>query len=265
MSASLLLNHRGQPIDFIFIIQDISERKAAEENQKRLTEDLRRQNEELYQFNYITSHNLRGPIASILGLIDILGIDLNNPEHKEILEHLRTSAHNLDSVITDLNQINSTKKVMDENRQIIVFEKLVKTISDSFSLQIMQSKVEIKTMFADAPSIYSVLSYAHSIISNLIENAIKYRSENRKLIIELKTTMVNNFICLEIRDNGIGIDLDRHRDKVFGLYKRFHTHVEGKGIGLYLVKTQIEALGGLIEVESEPEKGTCFKVYFKNN
>jgi signal transduction histidine kinase len=98
---------------------------------------------------------------------------------------------------------------------------------------------------------------------NLISNAIKYRDPDRSPVIDIKTEKLADEIRLTVSDNGLGIDTSVHRDKLFTLYSRFHTHLEGKGLGLYLVKTQITAMGGRIEIESEVNKGSTFRVYFR--
>jgi signal transduction histidine kinase len=110
--------------------------------------------------------------------------------------------------------------------------------------------------------VVSVRSYVQSILFNLLTNAIKYRSPHRPLEIEVFSYQEGNFICLGVQDNGLGIDLEKYQDKLFGMYKRFHQHIDGKGLGLHLVKTQIEALGGSIAVESAKGEGTTFKVMF---
>jgi signal transduction histidine kinase len=109
-----------------------------------------------------------------------------------------------------------------------------------------------------------VRSYVQSILYNLVSNAIKYRSPDRPLQIDVHTFPEGGFICLEVKDNGLGIDLEKNQQKMFGMYKRFHKQIPGKGLGLHLVKTQIEAVGGSIAVESEKGKGTTFKVLFPN-
>jgi signal transduction histidine kinase len=98
---------------------------------------------------------------------------------------------------------------------------------------------------------------------NLFSNAIKYRDPTRPLIIQIESGQEEQFICLSFQDNGLGIDLQKFGDKIFGLYNRFHTGVvPGKGIGLNLIKTQVETLGGKIELNSKPGEGCLFKVYF---
>ena len=104
----------------------------------------------------------------------------------------------------------------------------------------------------------------YSIFYNLISNSVKYRRPKIGTIIEIKSHLVNNQIELTFSDNGMGIDLSRNGDQVFGLYKRFHTHIEGKGMGLFMVKTQVENLGGAISINSKPNEGTIFKIVFEN-
>ena len=103
-----------------------------------------------------------------------------------------------------------------------------------------------------------------SIMLNLLANSIKYKSENRKLKVTIKASQVDDSIVLTFKDNGIGIDLERNRDKIFGLYQRFHNYPDSKGLGLYLVKSQVETMEGTISIESEVNKGTSFTLTFKN-
>ena len=107
-------------------------------------------------------------------------------------------------------------------------------------------------------------TYFESIMVNLISNAIKYRSTTRKLIINVSTTLgEEDNIVLQFSDNGIGIDMKRHKNKIFGLYQRFHDHIEGHGLGLFIIKSQIVALGGKIDMQSEVDKGTTFIITLK--
>jgi signal transduction histidine kinase len=121
----------------------------------------------------------------------------------------------------------------------------------------------IQTNFSKAPMVVTVRPYLDSILLNLISNSIKYRSSNRAPLIKISTHIQDEYTVLTISDNGLGINLDLYREKLFTLYSRFHYHVEGKGLGLYLIKTQVTALGGKIEVESEVDNGITFRIYFK--
>jgi len=264
-NTSLLRDNENKPLYFICILQNISERKSAQENQKRLTEDLITQNKYLQQYSYIVSHNLQAPISNIIGLVDLFGLNFGQEQEKVFLDSLKKAAQNLDIVVKDLNSMISYKKGINENKQEIVFDEIMKIIERNLEKQIVESKATIMTDFSKASKIKSVHSYVLSIISNLIDNAIKYRSPDRSPIIKLETRSEPGLVCLRICDNGLGIDLNLQKDKLFGFYKRFHTHVPGKGMGMHLVKTQIESLGGRIEISSEVDKGTCISLYFKTD
>ncbi|HET7179101.1 MAG TPA: ATP-binding protein, partial [Chryseosolibacter sp.] len=129
--------------------------------------------------------------------------------------------------------------------------------------EIEDTQTKIINNFTEADKVYAIAPYVESILYNLISNSIKYRDPERAPLIAIKTTHEKEFVCLAVMDNGLGIDLRKYQQSIFNLYKRFHLHVEGKGLGLYLVKTQIEALGGRVEITSQPNEGTTFHVYFK--
>ena len=137
-------------------------------------------------------------------------------------------------------------------------------VLDNLQTDIKKAQAEISVDFSRADHLLSIRGYLHSIIHNLVSNAIKYRAPERPPCISIRTKEVGNCVCLTVQDNGLGIDFAKTpREKIFGLYKRVHTHTEGKGIGLYLVKEQVETLNGRIEVESEPGKGATFRIYFQ--
>ncbi|GAB3203172.1 PAS domain S-box-containing protein [Pontibacter aydingkolensis] len=244
---------------------DITDKKQEEARRTVLTEQLQKQNHHLQQFAYIVSHNLRAPIANILGLTSIY--DRRRPEamlNNRVIDNLVKSAQLLDSTIRDLNDILTIRSQINEGMEVIDFKQTLDHILSSISDIEVTEEAEIDFDFTEVPDIIAVKSYVYSIMLNLITNALKYRSESRKLKLQLKTFRVLDYICLEVQDNGQGINLEKDRDKVFGLYKRFHHHKEGKGIGLHLVKTQAELLGGKVEVDSQPDLGSIFKVYLKH-
>jgi signal transduction histidine kinase len=127
--------------------------------------------------------------------------------------------------------------------------------------KIQESETTIQEDFNAAPTCYAVPAYIESILYNLVSNGIKYRAPERKPVISIKTIKENGRILLTVSDNGIGLDLSKLKDKLFSLYQRFHDHVEGKGLGLFLVKTQVEALNGTIEIDSKVNEGTSFKIH----
>jgi PAS domain S-box-containing protein len=249
---------------FLGLITDITSQFQAEEERKKLIDELTRQNQDLQQFAYITSHNLRAPIANIMGLVNLYSPG-NKPEfNRQILDQLGESARNLDTVVRDLNDLLVIRTKQKEEKQVVRFENVFHFIQQSISADINASQARIEADFTRAPEVVCVRSYVQSILYNLLTNAMKYRSPDRALQVEVQSYREGDFICLAVKDNGLGIDLEKNRHKLFGMYKRFHKHVDGKGLGLHLVKTQIEAVGGSIAVESEKGKGSTFKVLFPN-
>ncbi len=237
-------------------------------NQLKITVDnLSKQNQDLAQFSYIISHNLRAPVARILGLINIFNEDKYADEFdRQIINHLKRTAQELDTVIKDLTQIIAIRNSLDKTKEKVNLHEVTALTQEILKDEIQKANVKIITDFQLFDCVYSVKSYVQSIFYNLLSNAIKYKSDKRHPIIVLKTELVDNFICLSVKDNGLGIDLSNTDTyKIFGLYQRLHDHVEGKGIGLFLVKTQIESLGGKVEIESQLDVGTTFKIYFPNS
>ncbi|QCR22837.1 PAS domain S-box protein [Pontibacter sp. SGAir0037] len=262
---SPLRNEDGLVIRIDGSASDMTQYKEAETKRKELTDELLKQNQNLQQFAYIVSHNLRAPIANILGLTSIYNKqapdDLIN---HTVIDNLYKSANLLDATIRDLNDILTVRSELTKVREEIHFQDMYEDILSSIEDHVTGADFEIDFNFNEAPTVTTVRSYIHSIMQNLITNAFKYRCPTRKLQLKLKTFLLPNYICLSVSDNGLGIDLEKEKEKVFGLYKRFHPKTEGKGIGLHLVKTQAELLGGKVEVESQPNIGTTFSIYFKN-
>ena len=264
-SISPVKNAYGEITHFIAIKEDITEAKGTQDFVKKMTEDLILQNKYLEQFAYIISHNLRSPVANIVGIANALNeFDLPEPEKKAMMEGLSISVKKLDEVIIDLNDILQIKRGIDEIKERVSFSRLLDDITESISGLIEKKKVEIKSDFSEVDEILTLKSYLRSIFYNLISNSIKYNQQGIPPIIEIKSKRRGSEIELTFSDNGLGIDLNKKGDQVFGLYKRFHDHMEGKGLGLFMTKMQVEALNGKINISSEVNKGTEFKIVFDN-
>jgi len=241
--------------------QSLSSELVAKNNDLTDTNtELIKHNNELRQFSYTVSHNLRGPVASILGLVELIDITNARPEDAEILNHLKTATERLDTIIKDLTKIIDIRHDIFKIRQKIELSEEIDSIAKVLRKEIERHGVVIKREFQECPALYSVKPMIHSILYNLISNAIKYRSAERQSVIEIRSEENASFYILEVKDNGLGIDLNRHKDNLFKLYKRFHFHTEGKGLGLYLVKLQVEALGGMVQVDSELNRFTKFTI-----
>jgi PAS domain S-box-containing protein len=248
------------------ITVDITEQKHAEVERTKMIADIVQRNKNLEQFSYIVSHNLRAPVANILGLTNVIEtIGFDNNEEKTIISYMATAAKNLDNVIRDINYILELKHEINEKKQSVKFTTLLDEIKSSIDNVVKESQVKILGDFERVNEMLTVKSYLHSIFYNLISNSIKYRQTNIPPVIEITSIRFTNKIVLIFKDNGLGIDIKKKGKDLFGLYKRFHDHVEGKGMGLFMVKTQVETLGGTIAVSSEVNKGTTFTIEFEVN
>jgi signal transduction histidine kinase len=227
--------------------------------------ELVKQNMQLEQYGYIIAHNLRGPVARILGLSNLITRSFDPKRDLEIIEQLHTSAEELDTVIHDLNIILDIKKGLQHSYEELNLGDRVEKVKNALHDKIAKTQANVNYDFSAAQTCYAIPAYIDSILYNLIHNGIKYRALDRPPKIFLRSTLENGKLLLTIQDNGMGIDLEKQKNKVFNLYQRFHHHVEGKGLGLFLVKTQVEALSGTILLESEVNKGTLIKIYLPLN
>jgi signal transduction histidine kinase len=243
-------------------------RHLAQEVQHRTQElreansELIQQNNQLEQFAYIAAHNLRSPLTRIMGLANLIRIRASEEDREMAFEKIVASVEDMDQVIRDLNMILNVKR-HTSNLVEVDLTGVLDRVKRILEKEIEETHAVISADFEEAVKVYAVAPYIESILYNLISNAIKYRDPQRIPFITLETTQEGDSICLAISDNGLGIDLKKHKPQIFGLYKRFHLHMEGRGLGLYLVKTQIHALGGRIELKSEPNEGTTFFVYLR--
>jgi len=228
----------------------------------RTNEELIKHNNELLQFSYTVSHNLRGPVARMLGLTRLLKREENITERNGLQEMILKSSEELDEILKDLSLIidirNDLYRVREKVNLQDEWNKGCSLLGEN-----IKSIYELKVDFTDAPYVFGVRPMIQSIFYNLLSNAIKYQSPDRKLKVHVKSVRLeDNKTLISISDNGLGIDLKHHHQNLFKLYKRFHSHVTGKGLGLYLVKTQLDTLGATISVQSDADKGTVFHLVF---
>jgi signal transduction histidine kinase len=261
ISFNAVKDHWDRTIGLCCSAAKITETKMAEMERARITDDLVQRNNDLEQFSYIVSHNLRAPLANITGLAQILQqADIPSIERSETEDFLFQSVEKLDEVIRDLNHILQVRRDIKEKKETIVLSELLGDILTGFHLVIERENIQVLTDFSEAGELFSIKSYLYSIFLNLVSNSIKYRQPDRPLIVEIKSWIENDRLIIWFKDNGRGIDLSRKINEIFGLYKRFHLDVEGKGMGLFMVKSQVRTLGGAIEIQSQPAVGTAFLI-----
>lgn len=265
LTISSIIDANGKVTGVSKILRDISYQKRMEEEREKNINNLLQRNRDLEQFSYIISHNLRGPVATILGLTNLMNdANLSEIEKKKIMSGVKASVNNLDSVIKDLNIILQVKGQNNEKKKQILFSDLVNEVELSLKDSIQKESVKIFSDFDATDEIVTLKSYMYSVFYNLISNSIKYRQSEVNPIIKIKSEIAGKDLILRFKDNGIGIDLEKYGHEVFGLNKRFNFDIEGRGLGLFMVKTQIESLGGRITLKSTVNRGTEFIITFEN-
>jgi PAS domain S-box-containing protein len=241
---------------------DITEIKEAHQV-RELAKQLSNQNEQLASFAHIVSHNLRSHVGNLTSLLPLHKIAEPN-ERAGIFTMFEKVALHLSTTLNDLIESLRIKEDISKERHVIYFEQVLLKTKEILASQILESNAVITANFKIHSIEYPII-YLESIFLNLFSNAIKYRSSERPLHINVETFLTNGELALLVQDNGEGIDMIKYGDKLFGFYKTFHARQDSKGIGLFITKTQIEAMGGTIAVESEVNKGTIFKVVFNKS
>ena len=261
--AFILHNENQIPYRMLGSLIDLTNLKFAQEELRKKNADLIRINNDLDNFVYTASHDLKSPISNIEGLIYHLELELEDadPHVLEILNHIKKSVERFQATIKDLTEITKAEKLEADDVTEVNIEQLLDDIKISISGMIEEAGANIDINCHDCPEICFSKKNLRSILYNLVSNSVKYRDDSRPLKIEVSTTTNSEYNILTVRDNGLGIDKNQ-LPKLFGMFKRFHNHVEGSGVGLYIVNKIVENAGGRIEVDSEVNKGTTFRIYF---
>jgi len=263
LTMSPILNESKEVMGISKIIRDITLRKRDQLEKELLIKELTTNNKELKQFSYITSHNLRGPLTNLMGILKLLDLEtITDPKTRILLEAFKSSTTSLKTTLDDLINILIIKENTNHEVTILNLESHLNKVMNSIGNIIKVSEATIDFDFSLVNSVRFNSAYLESIFLNLITNSLKYSRPGVKPHIKISSDIKDNGVQLSFSDNGLGMDWKKVKDKIFGLYQRFHSHPDSKGIGLYLVHSQITALGGSIEVETEPNKGTTFIISF---
>ena len=272
-------NKKGEIVYWFGTCTDIHDQKMANERLSELSQelnslntDLTEKNDELIKINsdldifvYSASHDLKAPVANIEGLIIALNEEIHGHSNSDIdmiIDMINQSIVRFKNSLADLTEIAEIQKESGNNKDSIYFKDIINDIILSINDMVKLSRANITIDIDQAPAIHFSKKNLKSLMYNLISNAVKYRSPDKVPEILIKTEKVEDHIVLTIRDNGLGMSI-KDKTKIFLMFKRLHTHIEGSGLGLYLVKRIIDNAGGSIEVESEVGKGSEFRVYFK--
>ena len=222
--------------------------------------ELSKKNQKLDQYTYILSHNIRSSSANINMLLN-LWEDSNTKDKEVLFEHLKKTSSDLNDTVEHLSQVLRQNAETKTHHTEVSFYEAIDRTCHPFQELIKESQAKFLLDLDQAPTYNGSAPMIESCFYELISNSLKYRSPKTPPEILIKTRTTEHGIDLTFRDNGIGIDLKRHGEKVFGLYKTFHRNLGGIGLGLFALKNQIEMAGGSVEIESQVGKGTEFRIF----
>ncbi|PKG52788.1 sensor histidine kinase [Olleya sp. 1-3] len=255
----------GNPLRIVGTHTDITKQKEAELSLKKSIDVITDQNNKLKSFAHIVSHNLKQHAGNFESILKFHEEADSDAEKQEMVRHLRTVSKSLSKTLNSLSQIvtlQSKESIRDKNIEI---GKEVNAVIEELTFIISESSTIIYNNVRSNCNVYFSASYLHSILQNLITNAIKYKHTDRNPVITIDSDCIDDDLELTISDNGKGIDLEKFGKDIFGLYKTFHHNEDAEGVGLYLVKNQVEAFGGTITIDSKIDVGTTFKIRIPNH
>ncbi|MBX0331940.1 PAS domain-containing protein [Pontibacter sp. HSC-14F20] len=265
--AYILYNEYSMPYRMIGSFIDLSDLKLAQEELQQTNEHLMRVIDDLDTFVYTASHDLKSPIANIEGLMLVLEEQIREAEPlpgeptDPLFVMIKDSIKRFKNVIRDLTDIAKVQRDVDGESEPLQIEAVYKTIYEGLKEEATRKQAVIETDFSEAPNISFSKKNLHSILYNLLSNALKYSSSERRPHVKIKSSYKGKKLVLSIEDNGLGINKES-QGKLFTLFKRFHSHVDGTGMGLYIVKRIMDNSGGQVQVKSETDKGTTFTLTF---
>lgn len=265
LTVTAVHNIDGSLSHFISQIVDITSRIEAEKQKENLHKITLGQNKDLLNFAHIVSHNLRSHATNMNMLIDFLKIEKNENEIENIKVMLQSASNGLNETVAHLNEVVQIKTTTLEKMKPVFLQSAIGQVQNNIEALIREKDPIIDISVDKTHVVHAVPAYLQSILLNLFTNALKYSSPKRKLHIKIAGSIEEDLIILRFQDNGLGIDMNRHKDKIFGMFKTFHRHPDAKGIGLFITKNQIESMGGSIAVKSEVDRGTTFSMTFKKS
>ncbi len=252
------------PIRMIGANTDVSRIKKADNRLRILLNTTEKQNKSLLNFAHIVSHNLRSHSSNLSMLTGML-LDNTSPDKQQrFLEMIRISSERLDETIVQLNEVIKIQTDDHKNFQWVKVKSILENNLEGINALVEEVMPKIQLEMPDTLKVYAIKPYLSSIFLNLLTNSIKYRDPKRKLRLKITAIHEQDETIITFKDNGRGIDLKRHGEKLFGMYKTFHGNKDAKGVGLFISKNQMDSMGAVINVESKVDKGTTFSLHFNN-
>ncbi|WP_082893557.1 sensor histidine kinase [Rufibacter ruber] len=245
--------------------REIDTRKRTEKQLISKNYELVRLNADLDDFVYYASRDLKGPVLNVAGLVQVIKEELppNNPALGDLFMRLDNSVSQINRKLNNLAEVSRIQRPVDQGRlEMVSFSEVLAAVKTQLQALIQTANAEITADFSGAPAVYFSRENLHSLLYHLLTNALKYREPSRPTRVALTSQLQERSIVLAVRDNGIGMDLERHGPQLFSLFRRFHDHVEGSGLGLYIIKRIMDNHRGKVKVQSTLGEGTTFSLYF---
>ncbi|WP_232623076.1 PAS domain S-box protein [Pareuzebyella sediminis] len=263
LTSKIPLSHKdGKAYGLVGISLDISDIKRKEDELRDLINVTSLQNKKLVNFAHIVSHNLRSHTSNFSMLLDFLVHEKEEVEKQNIIKMLVNASDNLLETLENLNEVVAINTNVNLKKRPVSLNNKIHVVEQNLIAFLKNNNAKIINKITEELEIKGVPTYVENVLMNFITNAVRYKNPERDPIITLTARREKNYCILSISDNGLGIDLKKYGDKLFGMYKTFHDHPDARGIGLYITKNQIEAMNGKITVSSQLGKGTTFNIYF---
>lgn len=261
LNISTAFDNHNNFINFIGVGRNVTAQIEKQLELKKLLEVTSSQNNKLYNFTHIVSHNIRSHTSNLSMVVDVIDNTDDISEKLSYFDLFKEGTEKLSESIEYLNEIITIQqKTNIEKKGILLKQQLEKT-KMALRLAIKQSKITITDTIPEDLIVTAIPAYLDSILLNLFTNAIKYKSPKRPATLKIGYEITNNYTLITFEDNGLGLNLNKNKHKIFGMYKTFHGNEDAKGIGLFITKNQLEAMNGKIEVESIEGEGSNFKIY----
>ncbi|MGV8813491.1 MAG: sensor histidine kinase [Gelidibacter sp.] len=260
-SVSLEFHEDGTPLYFISQVVDISEHKELLLQMNSLAEIAKNQNEKLKDFAHIATHDIRSHLGNLNMIAGFMEEELHGIKNDENFKMLKVALAQLDTTISNLNEVRKDQFSAQDSLTALNLSDFVANNIYNISAIARHERCEIINAVDENLEVLAVPVYLDSVILNLLTNAIKYRSEKRSAFVQLRTIVSEDYVILEVSDNGLGIDLDAHKHDLFQFKKTFHQREDAIGIGLFITKNHVESMGGKIEVQSQVDVGSTFRLF----
>lgn len=258
------IQQNGTIIGYLGVATDITKMKKAEQETLSLLEIAESQNDKLKNFTYIVSHNLRSHSGGISTLVELIELEFPDFSQTDFFDYLKKSAVNLTETIKHLTEVVQINFSAKEKLKSVSLKPIIENNINSLISLAKNENIKITNEVQNHVKVNAIPAYLDSVVMNFITNAIKYNSKERESFLKIQSEETDKHVVIKFIDNGLGIDLKKHGSKLFGMYKTFHQHEDSRGIGLFITKNQVESMRGKIEVESEVNIGTTFKIYLEN-